>query len=370
MSISVSEEIRLLSPYVPGKPTSEVQREYGLTDVIKLASNENPLGTSPKVIEALKNKLSELNIYPDPSCHDLTLKLEQYWNYPSANMVIGNGSNELIDLAIRVFCEPGDKIIIPEKSFIAYEICAQAARVGVVKTPLLDIFETDFDFLYDYLKNKKTKKEKILFLANPNNPTGTYIKKEQLVKILDLTASYSDFFIFLDEAYTEFVRATDCPDGISMMSKYPHLVSCRTFSKVYGLAGLRVGALLGPTEILQWLHRVRNPFNVNSLAQVAVMAALDDKQYLENSKKIVWAGLDYFYSAFKKMSVDFIPSQGNFIMFDSREDGNDFFNRCLKKGLILRPLKPYGLKTHIRLTIGNTNENHKALEIIKSELKA
>lgn len=366
MSITVSSEIQTLAPYVPGKSSSEIKRQYGLSDVIKLASNENALGVSPKVIEALKKNLDTLNIYPDPSCYDLISKLENYWKLNRNQILIGNGSNELIDLLIRVFCKPQDKIIIPDKSFIAYEICAQAARVGVVKTPLKPNFAVDVDHLVDHLTNKRTNQEKILFLANPNNPTGVYLNELELTKILEATKNFKDFLVILDEAYTEFVRATDYASGIDLLKKYPHVLSIRTFSKVYGLAGLRVGALLGSPDVLQWIHRVRNPFNVNTLAQVAVMASLEDEEYLAKSKQSVWQGLDFFYEEFEKLKIKYIKSQGNFILFDSEQEGNVFFEKCVKKGLILRPLKPYKMDNYIRLTIGTRDENKKALQIISS----
>ena len=364
----VSPEIESLIPYKPGKPIAETKREFGLAEVTKLASNENPLGPSPMAVQAITKEIGNLGRYPDPTCYELRNKVSQKWDLPSENVLIGNGSNELIDLLIRVFCEPGDRVLMPEKTFIAYGICSQAARVGKKQFPLDKNLELDVEQIVDYVNKKKTSKDKILFLANPNNPTGTYLNKEKTKALVDALADRDDILLVFDEAYDEFVRAKDFPDSYSYMKKHKNILLLKTFSKVFGLAGLRVGALLGDKQHLQWIHRVRNPFNVNSLAQAAACAALDDDEYLKKSRELVWKGLDQFYEFFDQLGLPYYPSQANFVLFDSLRDGQEVFQSLMKKGLLLRPLKGYGLPTELRLTIGSEAENTRAMEIMREVL--
>ena len=365
----VSPEIESLIPYKPGKPIEETKRELGLTEVIKLASNENPLGPSPKAVEAIKKATEDLSRYPDPSCFQLRQRLATYWNVRSDDIVIGNGSNELIDLLIRVFCEPGDKIIIPGKSFIAYSVCAQAARVGKMEITVDDQFKWDVDKFIKDFKADHNSREKILFIANPNNPTGSYLTKDEVDRLLSELGGRKDILVVFDEAYNEYVRAKDFAQSSDYFKKYPNVMMIRTFSKIYGLAGLRVGALIGNKEHTQWVHRVRNPFNVNTLAQEAAIAALDDTEYIKRSQEVVWQGLDDYYKFFEELGIPYWESQTNFVLFDSLRDGELFFTNAMKKGLLVRPLAPYKLPRHIRLTVGTPEENEKAKAILRETFK-
>jgi histidinol-phosphate aminotransferase len=365
----VSPEIESLIPYKPGKPIEETKRELGLKEVIKLASNENSLGSSPKAIEAIKKSSSDLSRYPDPTCFQLRLKLSQQWNVRAEDLVIGNGSNELIDLIIRVFCEPGDKIITPEKSFIAYNVCAQAARIGKKEIPIDKNFKWDVDqFIRDF-KSNHSSREKILFIANPNNPTGTYLTKDEVSRLLDELGGRDDIIIVFDEAYNEYVRAHDFARSAEFFKKYSNILIIRTFSKIFGLAGLRIGALLASSENTQWINRVRNPFNVNSLAQDAAIAALDDFEFIKKSQEMVWQGLDDYYDFLKEQNLPYTDSQTNFVLFDSKRDGQTFFTSAMRKGLLLRPMGEYLLPRHIRISVGTKLENEKAKSIIKEVLK-
>lgn len=365
----VSPEIESLIPYKPGKPIEETKRELGLEEVIKLASNENPLGPSPKAVEAIKNACSNLARYPDPSCFKLRQRLSKYWSVRSDDIVIGNGSNELIDLLIRVFCEPGDKIITPEKSFIAYSVCSQAARVGKMEITIDKEFKWDVDkFIRDFKANHNSR-EKILFLANPNNPTGTYLTKDEVDRLLEELGGRKDIIVVFDEAYNEFVRAKDFAQSSDYFKKYPNVLMIRTFSKIYGLAGLRVGALIGNKEYTQWINRVRNPFNVNSLAQEAALAAMDDTEYIKKSQDLVWNGLDDYYKYFDELEIPYIKSQTNFVLFDSLRDGQLFFINAMRKGLLVRPMGAYKLPRHIRLSVGTAEENEKAKVILSETFK-
>ena len=361
--LRVSEEIENLVPYKPGKSIDQTRRELGLTDIVKLASNENALGPSPKAVAALKSAVDELHRYPDPSGHDFIQKLASKTGVPAEQILIGNGSNELIDLLIRTFCEPHqDEVVISEGSFVAYEICAQAARVKTHKISQKPNFVIDVEGLVK--KVKRTPQAKILFLPNPNNPTGTYVSAENFNFLLQELRNWPGLIV-IDEAYLEFVRAKDYPRALNALSQASNIVVLHTFSKVYGLAGLRLGALFGSKNVLDYLHRVRNPFNVNSLAQVAAAAAMEDTNYIQHSQKIVWDGLDYFYKELTRLGLPYWESQGNFVLFDSTFHGNQFFEEVLKEGVILRPVVPYGLPTHIRMSVGRPEENSKAIAAIE-----
>jgi len=364
----VSPEIESLIPYIPGKPIEETKRELGLEHVIKLASNENPLGPSPKAVEAIHKACQDLARYPDPTCFLLRASLARKWNVAADEIVIGNGSNELIDLLIRVFCEPGDKVIYPEKSFVAYSVCAQAARVSRMEIPVDAKFDWDVDKFLDNFKRNSRGNEKILFIANPNNPTGTYLNQEKTKRLLDDLGGREDLLIVFDEAYNEYVRAADFPRALDFYKQHSNVLVLRTFSKIYGLAGLRVGALVGRREHLDFINRVRNPFNVNSLAQEATLAAMEDHEYLKESQRVSWAGLDALYPFLQERGLPYTPSQTNFVLFDTLRDGQEVFQEAMKRGLLLRPLSSYGLPNHIRMSIGTAEEMKQAQGILDQAL--
>ncbi len=366
--MKVSAEILNLIPYKPGKPISETQREYGLKEVIKLASNENPLGPSPMAIAAVQNLLMQQHRYPDPACYELVQKISQNWKVPASQVAIGNGSNEIIDLLIRIFCEPGDAILTSEAAFVAYQVCAQAARVRVRTTPLLPDLTIDLKAIADYFFRNPTAQIKIIFIPNPNNPTGTFVGGDQLDEFLVRLGNRDDVLLVFDEAYTEFVRDPNFREAVKFYNKYSNVLVIKTFSKVYGLAGFRLGALLAPEYVLEFYNRVRNPFNVNDLAQAAGVAALDDKDYLKQSQMSVWEGLDYFYAELERLKLPFYPSQANFILFDTKRNSEEVHVNLLKKGLILRPVQNYGFKTLMRMTVGQMTENKKAMIAIEKML--
>ena len=364
----VSPEIESLIPYKPGKPIEETKRELGLEHVVKLASNENPLGPSPKAVDAIHKACQDLARYPDPTCFRLRASLAKKWNVSSEEIVIGNGSNELIDLLIRVFCEPGDKVIFPEKSFVAYSVCAQAARVSRMEIPVDDQFDWDVDKFLESFKKNSRGNEKILFIANPNNPTGTYLNQEKTQRLLDELGGREDLLIVFDEAYNEYVRATDFPKALDFYKQHANVMVLRTFSKIYGLAGLRVGALVGRREHLDFINRVRNPFNVNSLAQEATLAAMEDHEYLKQAQQVNWQGLDAIYPYLEERGLPYINSQTNFVLFDTLRDGQEVFQEAMKRGLLLRPMGGYGLPRHIRMSIGTETEMKEAQVILDQTL--
>lgn len=366
--MKVSAEILNLVPYKPGKPISETKREYGLEEVYKLASNENSLGPSPLAIKAIQNSLTNQHRYPDPACFDLVQKISSHWNVSATQVGIGNGSNEIIDLLIRIFCEPGDSILTSQAAFVAYQVCAQAARVKVRTVPLKKDFSMDLKAIADDFYHNPNSKTRLIFIPNPNNPTGTLVNVQDLKEFLTRLGNRDDVLLVFDEAYTEFVRDPQFHEALKFYKNYSNVVVIKTFSKVYGLAGLRLGALIAPEYVLEFYNRVRNPFNVNELAQVAGIAALDDKDYIHASQKLVWSGLDYFYQELERLGLPYVPSQANFVLFDTKRNAQHCFENLLKKGIILRPVGNYGLPNHLRMTIGSAQENKKAIEAIEKML--
>jgi histidinol-phosphate aminotransferase len=365
----VSPEIEKIVAYKPGKPIAETKREYGISEVYKLASNENPLGPSPKAIEALRHSLTELHRYPDGSCYELIKIISQKWNIDSKCLGVGNGSNEIIDILIRIYCEPGEGILTTEAAFLAYPLCAQAARVNRFLTPLKKGYKTDLDAMAETFLNSPEKKIRLIFVPNPNNPTGTYSSAQEVESFLKKIGKRDDVLIIFDEAYNEFARAEDYKTAQNYMAEYPNVVVIRTLSKVYGLAGLRVGVLLAQPPVVELFHKVRNPFNVNELAQIAAIAALGDDEFIKKSQQVNWQGLDYFYAELKKLGLPYIESQGNFVMFDTLRNAAEVNEKLLRRGVIMRPVGNYGFPTHLRLSVGLEKENQIAMQMLGEVLK-
>lgn len=366
--MKVSAEILNLIPYKPGKPISETQREYGLTEVVKLASNENPVGPSPKAVAAIQKHLAEQHRYPDPSAYDLVRAIADKWHVPASQVALGNGSNEIIDLLIRIFCEPGDSILTTEAAFVAYQVCAQAARVRVRKTPLKKDLTLDLKAIADDFYRNPNARTRMIFIPNPNNPTGTLVGGVELDEFLVRLGNRDDVLLVFDEAYTEYVRDPKFKEAAKFYKNYSNVLVIKTFSKVYGMAGLRLGALLAPEYVLEYYNRVRNPFNINDLAQIAGIAALQDDEYVKSSQKVVWEGLDYFYRELDRLKLSYYRSEANFVLFDTKRDSEKVHVNLLKKGLILRPVQNYGFKTLMRMTVGQADENKKAIECIEKML--
>lgn len=366
--MKVSAEILSLVPYKPGKPIAETQREFGLSEVYKLASNENPLGPSPKAIQAITKALAEQHRYPDPSCYELIHKIAKIWNVPTSQVGIGNGSNEIIDLLIRIFCEPGDSILTTDAAFVAYKVCAQAARVKIRSVPLRKDLTLDLKAIADEYYRNPSAKTQLIFIPNPNNPTGTCVGGAELEEFLVRLGNRDDVLLVFDEAYTEYVRDPQFKPAAEFYKKYSNVIVIKTFSKVYGLAGLRLGAMLAPEFVLELYNRVRNPFNVNELAQVAGIAALDDVEYIKASQKLVWEGLDYFYQELTRLGLPFFKSQANFVLFDTLRNAEICYKNLLQKGIILRPVGNYGFPNYLRMTVGQADENKKAIAAIEKML--
>ncbi len=368
--MKVSPEIQNLIPYKPGKPISETKREYGISKVYNLASNENPLGPSTKALRDVEAALRSQHLYPDPSAYELMETLSNVWKIPKNRLAIGNGSDELIDLLTRIYCEPHDGVLTSHAAFNAYQVSAGANRAWLHTTPLTKDFKFDLEALAKFfVENHESKKIRLIFVANPNNPTGSYATKAEMEKFFATVGNREDVLIVFDEAYNEFVRATDYASAQDYVDKVKNLIVLRTFSKIYGLAGFRIGAMIAPTEVIEVFNRVRKPFNTNDLAQVAANAAIQDKEFLAASQQIVWKGLDYFYKCLEKLSLPYIPSQGNFVMFDTLRDASLVNEALLKRGIIMRPLLNYGFKTHLRLSVGLEEENQAAMKALEEVLK-
>lgn len=369
--MKISPFIQNLKPYVAGKSIEEVQRQYGLKEIVKLASNENALGPNPKVLEAAKKALSEIHRYPDASYITSKKIIADHFSSTTCkvqpnNIALGNGSNELIDLLIRVFCEPNqDEILISQASFIAYKVCAHVNRVNVTEVPIKKNLSVDIEAM----ANALTDKHKIIFLPNPNNPTGMYTSKKELEPLLSKIRGRGDILLVIDEAYNEFVRASDYPNSQGLFKEFKNVVVLRTFAKVHGIAGLRLGFMMADPHIVDLLERIRLPFNVSNVTASTIDVALNDSEYIKRSQEVVWQGLEYFESELQKMGLEYCPSQGNFIFFDLKADSSLIFEELLKRGVILRPVKNYGFPTHMRMSVGTMAENKKAIEALKEVLR-
>lgn len=367
--MKVSPEILNMTPYRPGKPISETQREFGLSQVYKLASNENPLGPSPKALAAVRSVLERQHLYPDPSAYDLLTILSKVWRVSRERISIGNGSDEIIDLLTRIYCEAGDSVLTSKAAFQAYQVSSQANRLKLREVPLTPDWRFDLNAIADDFLIHPEAKTRLIFVANPNNPTGTYNTRQEMENFFAKLGGRDDVLLVFDEAYTEFVRASDYASAMEYIDKVPNLVVLRTFSKVYGLAGFRIGTIVAGKEVIDIYNRVRKPFNVNDLAQVAAAAAVEDADFLKASQKITWDGLDYFARELNRLGLAFLPSQANFVLFDTKRDALKVYEALLRKGIIMRPVINYGLPHHLRLSIGKPEENIAAIQALEQVLK-
>jgi len=353
----VRKNILGVTPYVSGKPIEETKRQLGLKEVIKLASNENPLGPAPFALEAIKKCLPGINRYPDSQGFYLKRKLAKSLKVEPSNIVLGNGSDELIDIIIKTFVEDDESIITSDTTFLEYEIIARVNGREVITTPLRY-------FKYDLgsITKKIDKKTKLIFIANPNNPTGTYVTKYEVEDFISVLPD--NVLLVLDEAYDAFIDVDDFPNSLKYVSNR-NVIVLKTFSKTYGLAGLRIGYAVAASELVSYMERVRQPFNVNQLAQVAAIAALDDKKFLLKTRKTILEGKNYLYQTLTKLGLPYVSSVANFILIDVGRDCIEVFREMLKFGVIVRDMKQYGLKNFIRVTIGTRKENERFIKVLK-----
>lgn len=355
--------IRDIAPYVPGKPIAEVARELGLDEsaIVKLASNENPLGVSPKALAAMATIMPQLALYPDGSGYALKAAIAKKFAVPHDNVVLGNGSNDILEFSARTFMTPGDSAVYSQHAFAVYPLAVQAVGGIGIEVPAKN-YGHDLEAMLAAVKPNT----KLFFVANPNNPTGTFIPGDTLRAALLRVPAH--VLIVLDEAYTEFISPELRVDSASWGTSLPNLIVSRTFSKAYGLAGLRVGYGLAHADVVAMMNRVRQPFNVNQLALTAATAALNDDEFLARSFAVNARGMAQLIAGFTAAGLDYIPSFGNFVCVKVG-DGAGVFQKLLKQGVIVRPLASYGMPQYLRISIGTERENTIFLRALKLALE-
>lgn len=352
-----------LIPYTPGKPVEEVERELGITGAIKLASNENPLGPSPLALRALREALPESHRYPDGGGYYLKRGLADRLGVTPDHLILGNGCNEVMDLMARCFLLPGDEVVIADPAFVIYGMLAHVQGCNKVLVPLKG-------WTHDLKAMAKavTPKTKMIFVGNPNNPTGTAVMPAEIATFMN--AIPEEVIVVIDEAYIEYVPPAMVPDSLSYVREGRWVIVLRTFSKIYGLAGLRIGYGIASPSMVELLNRVRAPFNVNALAQRAALAALDDQHHVASSRKINELGKGYLSAELARLGLHSPPSAANFLLVDLKRDGQAVAEALLRMGVIVRPLGGPYLTTHIRVSIGTPPENERFIEALKAVLQS
>jgi len=356
-----TRDIEGLIPYPPGKPIEELEREMGISGSIKIASNENPLGPSPLAVRAIIDNVNKINRYPDGSGYYLKKKLSEKFNISPDRIILGNGSNNIIELAIRTFLKKGEEVIQAFPTFLFYEKITRGAGCRLISIPLRD-FRIDLENIL----SRVTKKTGLIFINNPNNPTGTALSAAEVTDFLKRLPR--DVIVVLDEAYIEFATDKKIANGLELLDDYPRLIILRTFSKLYGLAGLRVGYGFSSGEIIDYMNRVRQPFNVNLLAQAAATAALDDNAFVSETLKVVREGLDYLFAGLNRLGIEYHPTQTNFFLIKSPLGGKMTYELMLREGVIIRSMESFGLKDYIRINVGTPEENKRFLRTLKKVL--
>ncbi len=359
----VLSAIRGLTPYQTGKPIDELQREFGLTRISKLASNENPLGCSFEVVTACQAILEGMARYPDGAGFALKSAISQHFKLDAAGLVLGNGSNDVLELIGRTFAGAGDEVIFSQYGFAVYSITAQAIGATAVQVPAKD-------YGHDLMAMAAavTPKTKLIYIANPNNPTGTCFGQTEWDAFMSVVPS--TVMVVLDEAYTEYVTRPDYADGLRELAKYPNLIVTRTFSKAYGLAGFRLGFAAATAEVASYINRVRQPFNVNSLALVAGVAALADQEFVKEAVAVNKKEMSLWQQALSMLNLSWIPSQGNFLCVDMQRPALPIYEALLREGVIVRPVGAYGLPNHLRISIGTDEENMHGIEALTRVLQS
>ncbi|BAO45032.1 histidinol-phosphate transaminase [Thiolapillus brandeum] len=357
-----------LHPYVPGKPIEELERELGLSGTIKLASNENPLGPSPLGAQAAADVIADINLYPDDSGYRLKKKLADRHGLRSQELVLGAGSSDVIDMVARSFLAPGRNAVFSRYSFAMYPIytTAAGAQCRVADACPADHATMPYGHDLDAMAELVDGDTRVVFIANPNNPTGTWLTKDRLYAFLQKLRD--DVIVVLDEAYTEYVTEAAFPNGVAWLAEFPNLIVTRTFSKIYGLAGLRVGYGMASAPLVDLISRVRHPFNVSMPALAAAEAALEDVEFLRRSRDNNDQGLAQLAAGFQTLGLDYIPSAGNFITVNLRRNAGEIYQKMLENGVIVRPVANYDLPEHLRVTVGAPAENRRFLEVLERVL--
>lgn len=361
MSYPIRPNILRMQPYPPGKPIEEVQRELGLTDVVKLASNENPVGASRMAIEAMKAAAEEVHLYPDARGYSLKQKLAEIHDLSPDHIMLGCGSDEIIGVLGNLFLEPGTELLMPDPSFMRYDAAANLNAAKLVKVPL----DSNFNFDVQAILSAVTGSTRLIFLANPNNPTGTLLRKDQFESLLSKLPG--NVVVVLDEAYHEYVDRPEYPDSLSYIRAGAPVVSLRTFSKAYGLAGIRVGYGFADPEIVKSFNAARSPFDINSLALAGAEAALSDFDHLARTLQVNREGMTQIVEAAHEMGLKTVPSQANFVCIKVG-DSKEVTEKLLHLGVIVRPGVQLGMPEHIRVSIGTKAQNDRFISALKQSL--
>src|SRR5215467_5063575 len=356
-----NEHILGIAPYEPGKPIEELERELGIPDAIKLASNENPLGPSDRVQKAIAAALLTLNRYPDGSGFFLRQALAKKHGVTPEQIILGNGSNELIELLVRTFLKPGDEAVVPHPSFVVYPMIVQAAG-GIRVMVMLKDYRLDLDAMARAI----TPLTKMVFIANPNNPTATIVTADEVERFMGRVPERT--IVVFDEAYIEFALGPDFPDALAFVKQGRKVAVLRTFSKAASLAGLRVGYGASDADAIALMNRIRQPFNVNSLAQAAALAALEDEPHVQECVRMIDTGRQFLYDEFTTLGIRYVPSRANFILVDVGRSASDIYQRLLKEGVIVRPMTPFGMESALRVTVGTPEENRRLVKALKTVL--
>jgi histidinol-phosphate aminotransferase len=361
--------VRELSPYVPGKPISELERELGIHDIVKLASNENPYGPSPQTLAAMRAALEDIWLYPDGGCHDLKHGLAQHLDIDAASLTLGNGSNDLLVLLAEAFLTPAHSAVYSQYGFALYPLVTRETGAQPIEVPALGIASAmplghDLDAMAAAIRPDT----RLVFIANPNNPTGTWAAPSAIKALLERTAATT--LVVLDEAYFEYGHPLGTQDGVPWLREHPNLVVLRTFSKAYGLAGARVGYAISHPEVAEVLNRLRPAFNVNSLAQVGALAALTDQAHMRGAVSRTMRELSRVQAELKRLGLWTAPSAANFVLLRLDAPAAPVFERLLRRGLIVRPLAGYGLKNCLRISIGLPKDNDRLLATLPQVLAA
>ncbi|MEQ8859230.1 MAG: histidinol-phosphate transaminase [Pseudomonadales bacterium] len=362
--MKTNPNIATLAPYKPGKPVEELTRELGITDIVKLASNENPRGPSAAIRAAIAEASADLSRYPDGNGFRLKQALAERLGVEASQITLGNGSNDILDLAAAMAISPGAAGVIAEHAFVVYSLAVTICGGRLVRVPARD-YGADLDAMLEAVDDATA----IVFLANPNNPTGTWVSESDLTRFLDSLPG--NVWMVLDEAYFEYVDEPGYPDGVRLLERYPNLIVTRTFSKIYGLAGLRVGYAVSSPQAADLMNRVREPFNVNSLGLAGAQAALADEAYVAESRRLNREGMAAMVAGLDRLGLRRIPSAGNFVTFEVPQafaGGAEVYEALLREGVIVRPVAEYGLPRHLRVTVGLPGENARFLEALSRVL--
>lgn len=354
--------VQKLHPYMAGKPVSELERELGIKDIVKLASNENPLGMSKSVIRALEKEFSEGCRYPDANGHYLKSALSERLGVGTAQITLGNGSNDVLEMIAKVYLQPEHEVIFAEHAFCVYPIVSQAIGATLIEVPAKD-WGNDLEAMLAAISDKT----RMIFIANPNNPTGTWLGEAPLKSFMK--AVPKNIIVVIDEAYTEYVTDGSIPNTVEWLSEFENLVVTRTFSKAYGLASLRLGYALSSELICGLLNRLRQPFNVNSFALAAGIASLNDIEYLNRAIAVNKSGMQQIVESCKKFELSYIPSAGNFLTIDMGQPAMPIYEKLLHKGVIVRPVSNYNMPNHLRVSIGLEAENQKYVGALESVIR-